>query len=93
MTLKPGLPTYHPLDHDAGNVAQRVTRTHFLAILERVEHLPDNPKLRQSRHLRAPYLDPLNHPRWNGSSATLPAIPTNASPAPPSSPSTAPHGA
>ena len=38
-----------------------LTRRHLLAILERDELLADNPMLKQSLKLRAPYMDPLNH--------------------------------
>ncbi len=38
-----------------------LTRKHLLTILERDELLADNPMLRNSLKLRAPYMDPLNH--------------------------------
>ena len=38
-----------------------LTRKHLLAILEQDDFLADNPMLRQSLKLRAPYMDPLNH--------------------------------
>ncbi|WP_412479969.1 phosphoenolpyruvate carboxylase [Azonexus sp. IMCC34839] len=38
-----------------------LTRQHLLSILERDELLADNPMLRNSLKLRAPYMDPLNH--------------------------------
>jgi phosphoenolpyruvate carboxylase len=38
-----------------------LTRTHLLAIEEQDELLADNPMLRNSLKLRAPYMDPLNH--------------------------------
>jgi phosphoenolpyruvate carboxylase len=38
-----------------------LARRHLLAILERDELLADNPMLRRSLQLRAPYMDPLNH--------------------------------
>ena len=38
-----------------------LTKKHLLSILERDELLADNPMLRNSLKLRAPYMDPLNH--------------------------------
>lgn len=38
-----------------------LTRKHLLAILEQDELLADNPLLKRSLQLRAPYMDPLNH--------------------------------
>ena len=38
-----------------------LARRHLLAILEQDELLADNPMLRRSLQLRAPYMDPLNH--------------------------------
>jgi phosphoenolpyruvate carboxylase len=39
----------------------QLTRRHLLAILEQDELLADNPMLKRSLQLRAPYMDPLNH--------------------------------
>ncbi|MCA1938559.1 MAG: phosphoenolpyruvate carboxylase [Dechloromonas sp.] len=39
----------------------QLTRRHLLAILERDDFLADNPMLKRSLQLRAPYMDPLNH--------------------------------
>ncbi len=39
----------------------KLTRHHLLAILDQDDLLADNPPLRQSLQLRAPYIDPLNH--------------------------------
>ncbi len=39
----------------------QLTRRHLLAILEQDEFLADNPMLKRSLQLRAPYMDPLNH--------------------------------
>jgi len=38
-----------------------LTRRHLLNILERDDFLADNPMLKRSLQLRAPYMDPLNH--------------------------------
>ncbi len=38
-----------------------LTRQHLLAILEQDDFLADNPMLKRSLQLRAPYMDPLNH--------------------------------
>ncbi|MDD2662437.1 MAG: phosphoenolpyruvate carboxylase [Dechloromonas sp.] len=38
-----------------------LTRKHLLAILEQDDFLADNPMLKRSLQLRAPYMDPLNH--------------------------------
>jgi phosphoenolpyruvate carboxylase len=38
-----------------------LTRRHLLAILEQDDLLDDNPMLKRSLQLRAPYMDPLNH--------------------------------
>ena len=38
-----------------------LTRQHLLAILEQDDLLADNPLLKRSLQLRAPYMDPLNH--------------------------------
>ncbi|MBS1160934.1 MAG: Phosphoenolpyruvate carboxylase [Proteobacteria bacterium] len=38
-----------------------LTKKHLLAILEQDELLADNPLLKRSLQLRAPYMDPLNH--------------------------------
>ncbi|WP_374328384.1 phosphoenolpyruvate carboxylase [Azonexus sp.] len=39
----------------------QLTRRHLLAILEQDDFLADNPMLKRSLQLRAPYMDPLNH--------------------------------
>ncbi len=39
----------------------QLTRRHLLAILEQDDFLADNPLLKRSLQLRAPYMDPLNH--------------------------------
>ncbi|MFV5214041.1 phosphoenolpyruvate carboxylase [Azonexus caeni] len=39
----------------------QLTRRHLLAILKQDDFLADNPMLKRSLQLRAPYMDPLNH--------------------------------